>query len=44
MTRTVTRSQRGISLSRLMLAIFTLGLSVPFVGVRRVRRETVYTH
>lgn len=36
----VTRKQGGLSLTRLTLALFTFGLSIPFVGVRRVKRTT----
>lgn len=36
-----TRRQGGISLTRLLVACFTCGLSLPFLGVRRVRKTTV---
>lgn len=43
MSKSVTTEQRGISLTRLTAAIFTLGLSIPFLGVRRRRRTVVHT-
>jgi hypothetical protein len=42
--KTTERRQGGISLSRLTLALFTCGLSVPFVGVRRVKKTTTRSH
>jgi hypothetical protein len=39
-TDTATRIQGGISLTRLFIAFCTFGLSLPFLGVRRVRKLT----
>jgi hypothetical protein len=38
--RKIVRQQHGISATRLLAALLTAGLSLPFLGVRRVTRET----
>lgn len=42
--KTTTRQQGGISLTRLLVACFTFGLSIPFLGVRRVKKVTTVTN
>lgn len=42
--KTVTSEQRGISITRLVAACLTCGLSIPFLGVRRRRRTVTRTH
>jgi hypothetical protein len=44
MSKSVTVQQRGLSITRLCVAILTLGLSVPFLGVRRRRRTVTRNH
>lgn len=38
--KVTTKKQGGISLTRLFIAMLTLGISIPFIGLRRVKRTT----
>jgi hypothetical protein len=43
MSKSVSTEQRGVSITRLVLAIVTFGCSIPFLGVRRRRRTVIRT-
>jgi hypothetical protein len=38
--RAVTRNRTELSVVRTIIAVMTFGISIPFIGVRRVRRST----
>lgn len=37
MSTITTKHRSGISMTRLLIAVFTCGLSLPFIGIRNVR-------
>lgn len=38
---TTITTQRGLSLTRITIALLTLGISIPFIGIRRTRKTTI---